>query len=142
MSENNVPEWVKSAARVDRPAIDAWYKPDEHGALDGFLIWRGQQEAPQSGDVYNAYAIRLATGKVIGLSERAGLRYLRQVRIGSRVFIRPTGIKELENGWKMQQFEILADRLEPLTDPVKRSGPRGGGGVLDGSPLGSEDVPF
>ena len=142
MSESRIPEWVKSAARVDRPEIDAWYKHEENGALDGILIWRGQQEAAQSGEVYNAYAQRLATGKVIGLSERAGLRGLRAVRLGSRVFIHPTTIKELDGGRKMQQFEIFADQLEPLSDPVKRSGPRGGGGSSGGSASGSEDVPF
>ena len=105
MSEENVPNWIRGAARVDRPEIDAWYKPEE-GALDGKLIWRGQQE--YAGDVYNAYAIRTAEGKVIGVSERAGLRGLRAVRVGSRVFIRPTTVKALEGGRKMQQFEIYA----------------------------------
>jgi hypothetical protein len=145
MHENSVPEWLKTAARVDRPEVDAWYKGEEHGALDGVLIWRGQQEHAQSGDVYNAYAIRLAsTGQVIGVSERAGLRYLRQVRIGSRVFIRPTGVKELENGRKMQQFEIFADQLEPLAEPARGTGGRGGSAPSDGSAGAAQSgkVPF
>lgn len=142
MSENSVPDWLKSAARVDRPELDAWYKPDEHGALDGVLIWRGQQEHAQSGDVYNAYAVRLGgTGKVIGVSERVGLRGLRSVRVGSRVYVRPTTVKELDRGRKMQQFEIFADQMEPLTDPVKGSGHRGDG-PSDASPPGSEGIPF
>ncbi len=143
MSENTVPEWLKSAARVDRPEIDFWYKPEDHGALDGVLIWRGQQESAQSGDVYNVYAVRLtATGKVVGLSERVGLRGLRSVRVTSRVFIRPTTVKELDGGRRMQQFEIFAEQLEPLTDPVKGPGHRGGNGLPDTAPVGSDGVPF
>src|SRR3954451_13571439 len=106
MSEQNtVPSWIRTAPRVDRPEISAWYKPED-GALDGVLIWRGQQESATSGDVYNAYAVRTGnTGKVVGVSERAGLRDLRAVRVGSRVFIRPTGVKVLTSGRRMQQFE-------------------------------------
>lgn len=138
MSENKIPDWVRTAARVDRPHIDAWYKVEDHGALDGVLIWHGQQEAV-SGDVYNIYAIRLATtGKVVGVPERAGLRDLRAIRLGSRIFIRPTIIKDLGGGRKMQQFEIFSDQQEPL----KRPDPRGGGGTPDGSASGSDDVPF
>jgi hypothetical protein len=142
MSEDqNVPPWVRGAARVDRPEIDAWYKPED-GALDGTMIWRGQQEHAQSGDVYNIYAIRRTdNGKVIGVSERAGLRGLRAVRVGSRVFIRPTGEKALDNGRKMQQFEIFAEQLEPLSEPVRGGGTRGGNGS-DGGPEPSEKVPF
>jgi hypothetical protein len=127
---------------VDRPEIDAWYKPED-GTVDGVLIWRGQQESPTSGDVYNAYAVRVAdTGKVLGMSERAGLRGLRSVRVGSRVFIRPTAVKTLDNGRKMQQFEIFADQLEPLSEPVRGTGNRGGGSPPDGGAAPSEKVPF
>lgn len=143
MSETAAPDWLKSAVRIDRPQIDVWYKPDEHGTLDGHLIWRGQQEHPLSGEVYNAYAVRLGdTGKVMGVSERAGLRGLRSVRVGSRVYIKPTTVKELEGGRKMQQFEIFADHQEALTDVGKRRGPSGGGGQPGGPPADSDDVPF
>ena len=144
MSERPLPEWLKTAARVDRPEINVWYKPDEHGTLDGLLIWRGQQEAAQTGDQYNAYAVRLAgVGTVIGLSERAGLRGLRSVRVGSRVFIRPTTVKELDGGRKMQQFEIFADQMEPLTDPARGGGSsRGGGGPPAVPPSDSDGIPF
>ena len=83
------------------------------------------------------YAIREAdTGLIIGVSERAGLRDLRNVKVGSKVFIRPGRIKELENGRKFQTFEIFAEGLEPLGE-----GTRGRGGS-QGSPAQSEDVPF
>jgi hypothetical protein len=138
----NIPSWVRGAARVDRPKIDAWYRPED-GALEGTLIWRGQQESPTSGDIFNAYAIRKPDGnKVIGVSERAGLRDLRSVRIGSRTFIRPAGVMVLDRGRKMQLFEIFAENLEPLPVPVRGGGNRGGGTPSDGGPAPSEKVPF
>ena len=148
--EHGVPSWIRTAARVDRPEIDAWYRPEE-GSLEGALIWRGQQEHAVSGDVQNVYAVRLtATGKVIGVSERAGLRGLRLVRVGSKVFIRPTTVKVLDGGRKMQQFEVFADQLEPLSEPVRGSTPRGGAagsggegaGGADSGALSSDKVPF
>jgi hypothetical protein len=138
----NVPSWVRNASRVDRPEIDFWYRPED-GPLEGVFIWRGQQEHALSGDVQNVYAVRRADdGKVIGVSERAGLRGLRSVRVGSKIFLRPTGVKELEGGRKMHQFEIFADQLEPLSEPPKGGGSRGPSGGPDGGPLPSEKVPF
>jgi hypothetical protein len=140
--ETNVPSWIRSAPRVDRPEISSWYKPED-GALDGVLIWRGQQESATSGDVYNAYAVRVGdTGKVVGVSERAGLRDLRAVRVGSRVFIRPTGVKVLTSGRRMQQFEIFAEHLEPLPEPARGGGNRGGATPSDGGAGASDKVPF
>jgi len=140
--ETNVPSWVRSAPRVDRPEIDGWYKPED-GPLEGTLIWRGQQESPTSGDIYNAYAVRTADGaRVLGVSERAGLRALRSVRVGSRVFIRPTAVKTLDNGRKMQQFEIFAEHLEPLSEPVRGAAHRGGAAASDGCGTQSDGVPF
>ncbi len=147
---SNVPSWVRGAARVDRPEIDAWYKPEE-GELEGTLIWRGVQESATSGDVYNAYAVRKPDGsKVIGVSERAGLRGLRSVKVGSRVFIRPTEVKVLDSGRRMQQFEVFAEHLEPLSEPVRRGAGGGGsggaaggsGGAADGGAVPSDKVPF
>jgi len=140
--ETNVPSWVRSAPRVDRPEIDRWYKPED-GPLEGTLIWRGQQESPMSGDIYNAYAVRTADGtRVLGVSERAGLRGLRSVRVGSRVFIRPTAVKALDSGRKMQQFEVFAEHLEPLSEPVRSAGHRGGGPLSDGCATQVDGVPF
>ena len=90
------------------------------------MIWRGQEHA-RSGDLYNAYAIRGVKGAVFGVAERAGLRGLRTVRVGSRVFIRPTTVKELESGHRMQQFEIVAEQIEPMSEPPKASAVRDGG---------------
>ncbi len=140
--ESMVPSWVRTAARVDRPEMSAWYKPED-GDLDGVLIWRGQQESPTSGDVYNAYAVRqTASGKVFGVSERAGLRDLRSVRVGSKVFIHPTTVKVLDSGRKMQQFEVFAEELEPLSEPTRGNGSRRGGTGSDGGPAPSEGAPF
>jgi len=137
MNETKTPDWIKNAPRVDRPEFKRWYKPED-GPLDGKLIWRGRQEHYQTGDVYNAYAVQLADGgEVVGISERAGLRDLRMVKIGSRVFIRPAGVKELDNGHKLQQFEIFADALETLGEPGRGRVGKGQGGAA--SP---DDVPF
>ena len=152
MSDNgsNTPSWVRTATRVDRPNIDVWYKPEQHGPLEGTLIWRGQEHA-RSGDLYNAYAIRGVKGAVFGVAERAGLRGLRTVRVGSRVFIRPTTVKELESGHRMQQFEIVAEQIEPMSEPLKSAASRdggssdsdavGGGNAPDGA-AATEEVPF
>jgi hypothetical protein len=137
MSDTKTPDWIKNAPRVDRPEFKRWYKPED-GPLDGTMIWRGRQEHYQTGDVYNAYAIRTADGaEVVGVSERAGLRDLRMVKIGSRVFIRPAGVKELDNGHKLQQFEIFAEALETLGEPSRGRGGKGQGGAAS-----ADDVPF
>jgi hypothetical protein len=141
MNDSKRPEWIKSAARVDRPDIARWYKP-ENGSLDGVLIWRGRMESYHTGDIYNAYAIRLAAnGEIVGVSERAGLRDLRGVKVGSRVFIEPAEVKDLGSGRKFQQFHVFAEGLEPLSEPTRGSG-KGTGGGPEGAPAASEDVPF
>jgi hypothetical protein len=145
MSENeSTPAWVRNAIRVDRPDVDAWYKVEQHGQLHGRLIWRGQQRA-RSGSSYNAYAIRSESGTVFGVAESAGLRDLRTVSVGSLVFLKPTTIKELEGGRKMQQFEIYAQQIDPLSEVPKGRGTGGGssesGGGSDGG-TAPEEVPF
>jgi len=140
---NLPPEWIRNANRVDRPDITRWYKPED-GPINGTLIWKGRQEQHQSGDVYNAYAIREAgtAGLIIGVSERAGLRDLRTVKVGSRVFINPAGVKQLDNGRRFQLYEIFAEEQEPLSEPTK-GGSRNGSsaGSDDGTPP-SEGIPF
>jgi hypothetical protein len=142
MNTPQKPTWIQNAARVDRPEIERWWKPEKDGALDGVLIWRGQEEHRQTGDVYNVYAIRQnETSAIVGVSERFGLRGLRRVKLNSKVFIEPTGEKELDSGRKMQQFEIHAEQLEALPEPT-RGKPKGSQHPPDGAPAGSEDVPF
>jgi hypothetical protein len=136
MLDDKTPDWVKKAPRVDRPDVNRWFKPED-GPINGALIWRGRMEHYQTGDTYNAYAIREAdTGLVIGVSERAGLRDLRNVKMGSRVFIRPSRVKELDNGRKFQAFEIFAEDVEPLSEPTR------GRGASPGGASASEDIPF
>jgi hypothetical protein len=146
MNDKKRPDWIKNAARVDRPDITRWYKPED-GPIDGTLIWKGRQEHYQSGDTYNAYAIReTSTGDIIGVSERAGLRDLRTVKVGSKVFINPIGKKQLDNGRAFEQFEIFAEQQEPLSEPTKGTGKKndnsGNSGPSDTGPAPSENVPF
>lgn len=144
MHDPNTPNWVRNASRVDRPDINRWYKVED-GAINGTLIWRGRQEHYQTGDIFNVYVIREAdTGLNIGLSEKVGLRDLRMVKTGSRVFIRPGRVKELDKGRKVQTYEVFAEEVESLAD-MPRSARSGGGGAAGGAPggaLASEDVPF
>ena len=136
------PDWIQNAARVDRPEIERWWKPEKDGALDGVLVWCGQEEHRQTGDTYNVFAIRQnETNAIVGVSERFGLRGLRRVTLNTKVFIEPTGEKELGNGRKMQQFQIHAQHLEALPEPT-RGKPKGPQNPPDGAPAGSEDVPF
>jgi hypothetical protein len=142
MTDRKRPDWIKNAPRVDRPDITRWFKPED-GPIDGTLIWRGRQEHHQSGDVYNVYAIREAdTGLIIGVSERAGLRDLRTVKVGSRVFINPASVKQLDNGRTLQQFEIFAEAQEPLSEPTKGGGKNGNSGPSDAGSAASESNPF
>ena len=142
LSKGKLPDWLRNANRVDRPAITRWFRPED-GPVDGTLIWRGRQEHHQSGDVYNAYAVREAgTGIIIGISERVGLRDLRTVKVGSRVFINLVGVKQLDNGRTLQRFEIFAEAQEPLSDPTKGGARNDNGGPSDAGPAGSEGILF
>lgn len=137
------PEWIKTAHRLDRPKTDVRYKPESHGALDGVLIWQGEVEAFQSGDIYHEYAIRDASGVVFAVTERVGLRDLRAVRCGSRVFIKPLGQVELKSGNKMWRFQLHAEQLAPAAPTAKpaaataNQSTAAGAGQPDGG-----DIPF
>lgn len=145
---NGAVEGENFAGRTVRPApkLVLMSRPESCGRIMRVAPVRparGQRDHVQSGDVYNAYAVRLASScKVVGVSERAGLRNLRQVRISSRVFIRPTTVKELENGRRMQQFEIFAEHLEPLTEPGRGVGGRVSASPSDATSSVSENIPF
>ena len=107
------PEWIRHARRFDRPKIDYWFKP-EHSPLDGVLIWRGTQPYPRTGAICNIYAIQDAnTGHTVGVSERVALRDLRQVGIGSRVYIEFVGYKTLPSGFDMQEFKLYVEDTQP-----------------------------
>ena len=145
MSDKKLPEWIRNAPRIDRPDIHHWYKAEE-GAIDGMLIWRGRQEHYQSGDTYNVYAVREnSTGHIIGVREWVGLRDLRTVRVGSKVFINPIGKKETDSGRAFEQFQIFAEQQEPLSEPTKGAGKKGSAGGFGPSDAGSapsEEIPF
>ena len=145
MSDKKLPDWIRNAPRIDRPDIHHWYKPED-GPLDGMMIWRGRQEHYQSGDTYNAYAVReTSTGHIVGVSERVGLRDLRTVKVGSKVFINPIGKKQTDSGRAFEQFEIFAEQQEALPEPTKGTGKKGNSGnsgPSDAGPAPSEDVPF
>lgn len=140
------PAWTRSAHRLDRPKIDAWYKPEDHGPLDGFLVWQGQEEHRMSGDTYHAFAIREAeSGRMIGLTERAALRFLRQVRPGSRVYIRPIGKKDLGDGRSMWEFEANAQDVDHgAGDKLPRKPAANGktGADEDGAGAAGDRIPF
>jgi hypothetical protein len=54
----------------------------------------------------------------------------------------PRGVKLLASGRKMQQFEIFAEHLEPLSEPARGGGNRGGDTPSDGGGGESDKVPF
>jgi hypothetical protein len=141
--QSQPPSWTRAAHRLDRPKIDAWYRPEEDGALDGFLIWQGQEEHRMSGEAYHAFAIREAqTGKVVGVTERAALRFLRQVRSSSRVYIRPLGKKDLGDGRSMWEFEAYAEAVDHAAPGRLAGKPSSGKGPSDESGGGGDGVPF
>ena len=141
-----LPDWIKHAQRVDRPETKRRYKAED-GALDGTLVWKGRLENYHTGDSYNGYAIReTSTGDVVGVSELAGLRDLRSIKVGSRVFINPIGKKQTGTGRAFDQFEVFADQQEALSEPTRGAGGTGAkggnGGPLGSSAAASEDAPF
>jgi hypothetical protein len=117
------------------------YKPEEHGALDGVLVWAGMRES-QQGESYREYVIRQAdTGAMFSVPERAGLRDLRRAKLNSRVYVEPTDVRELDNGHKMQRFIVIVENLGPLPDEGRGAG-RSNPPSPDAGPAGSEGVPF
>jgi hypothetical protein len=107
-STNDAPDWTRTAHRIDRPKIDRWWKPED-GIVDGFIVWQGDGSDRQTGETYHAFAIREGTtGVVLGIAERAALRGLRQARPGTRVYIKPTGKRDIGGGREMLEFEVYA----------------------------------
>lgn len=133
------PDWIKTAHRLDRPKTDLRYKPEVHGALDGVLIWQGDVEAFHSGETYHEYVVQDGGGVAFAVTERAGLRELRAVCNGSRVFIKPLGQIELKSGNKMWRFQIHAERLAPVT--AKPAATSQSTAATAGQPDGG-DIPF
>jgi len=150
---SDTPDWTRTAHRIDRPKIDRWWRPED-GALDGFLIWQGDGPDRQTGETYHAFAVREgATGLVLGVAERAALRGLRQARPGTRIFIKPTGKRDIGGGREMLAFEAYAQELvAPASTPLKNGRANDGSkdvartpdDAADGAsaPGSSDDVPF
>jgi hypothetical protein len=84
---------------------------------------------------------------MIGLTERAALRFLRQVRPGSRVYIRPIGKKDLGDGRSMWEFEAYAqevDHAPPGSERLARNPPANGKANAneDGAGAAGDRIPF
>lgn len=119
---NQLPDWTRSAHRVDRPKVDIYYKPEEGGAVDGVLVWQGQEENRTSGDTYHLFVIRDGqTGKMIGVAERASLRNLRQARPGSPVYVKAVGKKDIGDGRSMWEFEAYARDVDHTSPQASRT---------------------
>jgi len=135
------PTWTANAARVDRPDTQMRYKPEEHGALDGVLVWAGMRES-QQGESYREYVIRQAdTGAMFSVPERAGLRDLRRAKLNSRVYVEPTDVRELDNGPQDAAVHRHSRESGPLPDEGRGAG-RSNPPSPDAGPAGSEGVPF
>jgi hypothetical protein len=135
-AEHQPPVWTRGAHRLDRPKIDAWYKPDDGAALDGVFLWQGDAEHRISGETYHVFVVReQATGLHVAVAERAALRFLRQVRPGSRVYLRATGKRDIGDGKTMWDFEAYAENVDHGTLARK---PAGGSAKDDGD----DGVPF
>jgi hypothetical protein len=135
-ADQQPPAWTRAAHRLDRPKIDAWYKPDDGTALDGVFLWQGDAEHRTSGETYHVFVVReTSTGLHVAVAERAALRFLRQVRPGSRIYVRATGKKDIGDGRSMWEFEAYADNV----DHGRLARKPGGGGREDD---GGDGVPF
>jgi hypothetical protein len=110
-------------------------EPEDHGPLDGFLVWQGQEEHRMSGETYHVFVVREhGTGLHVAVAERAALRFLRQVRPGSRVYLRATGKRDIGDGKSMWDFEAYAENV----DHGRLARKPGGGAKNDGD----DGVPF
>lgn len=126
------PAWTQRAHKLDMPNVDTWYKP-EQGALDGVLLWHGDQEDTRNGGgTYHVFVIREDKTELhIAVRERAALRGLRAAKLGARVFIEPRGRKDLGDGRSMWEFDVMAEQLADAK-------PAGGGEPRDGD----DAIPF
>jgi hypothetical protein len=82
---------------------------------------------------------------MIGLTERAALRFLRQVRPGSRVYIRPIGKKDLGDGRSMWEFEAYAQDIDHGAGerlPRKPAANGKTGADEDGAGASGDRIPF
>jgi hypothetical protein len=137
-TSTTAPAWTRSAQRLDRPAIDVWWKPELHGPIDGILIWQGDAPDRRTGEPYHLFAIREhASAAVYAVTERAALRSLRQVGVGARVYFAPAGVRELDGGKRMMEFEVYAQEAQ---EEGAAAGGNGAGGTAEQGD--GRDVPF
>ncbi len=88
---------------------------------------------------YHAFVIREADGgRMVGVTERAALRFLRRVRPESRVYIRPVGKKDLGDGRSMWEFEAYAQAVNQGSPSTGRTPPAGS----EPNAGGSDETPF
>ena len=131
MSESKRPSWASDKTRLDQRRIEVWYKPEEHGNLEGVLLW--QDDLSSERGPYHVFAIECGT-TVYGVRERAGLKKLRRARNGSRVFIEYHGKRSLDGERTMLEFSVWAEESN-ASEPTAAdaSGPTNASG---------SDVPF
>lgn len=135
MSNDERPSWTRTATRlVERPKIDVWYKPDDL-PVEGYLVWRGDDENRVTGDSGYLYAIRTEDGRTVGVRERAKLIGLRSVKLNSRVYIRCVGRVPLENGRTLLDFEVYVDEKTKAPIPVATASGANGAGSADPIPF-------
>jgi hypothetical protein len=109
--DDGLPDWVKKGTRLDRPTIHEWYRPEEHGDLEGNLLWQGDLRS-ETGPFHVFAVLSARDAKVYGVRERAGLTGLRRARSG-KVLVRPKGKKAIGDDREMWEFEVYAEEVEP-----------------------------
>lgn len=115
MENEKMPDWTKSATRLtEPPKVDRWYRPEEGGIVAGTLEWKGEETSRFDGETQYVYVVRGEDGSSVGVRERAQLRRLRAVKIGSRICVRATGKKELDAGRTMWEFDVLVAEGTPI----------------------------
>lgn len=137
MSKVSRPAWTKNAQRIDEPAAEVTYRP-EQGMLEGELVGKAETESKfRPGEMTWKYLIKQkGTLLIVGLYDKPALRRLRFVPLGARVCVLPTECREVTNDrgtqYKVWDFELYVD--EKPSAETSSNGAAGDGG--------GDSVPF
>ncbi len=142
-----MPHWARNSQSIAKPNIDKWWKPDEDKPINGVMVWHEAILDQRSGAPRRIFVVRDSErqGFHWGVGERSGLVKLRNVPVGSRVFVRCIGRRKTGNvidgeDQTILDFDVRAETVLPQAIPV--SVPVAGRGAPPSTPASDEDVPF
>jgi len=109
MENKRKPVWANDKNKINRPRIDRWYAPDDHGDLLGTIIWRGEMDSVIKGRQMT-YVLRTTDGLNIAVREWARLQALRLVPNGEQVYLEFRGFEVISNGNEVRNFNVYREQ--------------------------------